>query len=967
MPLRRKVPLTIISLTSIPLILLSIFLYSYISSRLIQLSEGRVKELADLQWNGLDQLIREQKKHVQLIARINEMKEVLKAVDGKADSLKIERLREQANDILSEELRESQDFQTISLINVYGKVIASGNRDAINIDVSDRKYYQEAMKGIIAVSNIHDSKLYGEKVVDIASPVRDSNNKIIGLVTNSINVDYFRKYADNIRIGDTGYAYIVDSEGIVVAHPEDLKIGKPVENAEIRKIIDKIIINREDREGTGTYIYKGKEKYMAYHMIGDFKWLLVVAQDKSEMKEIANTVFIIISFVTVILLILSLIIGAHFSQSITKPIKELTAAMDKAAEGDFTAESNLDRKDEFGQLSNNFNVMLQKLNMSHEELTALYEQLAAAEEELRAQYEELQANEESLRNSEERYRLAVNGANNVIWEWNINTKEFFASEKWEQTTGYPVPTEIDIIGFSSIIFEEDVEIAIGDLMEHLEGRTDFYRSEFRIKTKNNDYKWVVNRGEVIRDSENRPIRMAGSLTDITERKENEKQIKFMAYYDILTGLPNRTLFMKNLDKELIKARNNGATGAVLFIDLDNFKNINDTLGHDYGDRLLELIANRLNSKDSKDYSICRFGGDEFIILKPGVNNEENGAVFAEKILEEFNEPFQINDRHIDATVSIGIAIYPMDGFEGNTILKNADAAMYRAKKGGKNRYAFFNKEMHDDLQRKEKINSILKQAIKNNEFELHYQPQYNIKLGSISGFEVLIRLYNKDLGYIPPNEFIPLAEESGLINEIGRWCLYTACKKNKEWMDKGYNYDCISVNISPIQLQQSNFLQGVKEILKNTGLKPEYLCIEITETALMERLEENISILNELRYMGVKIALDDFGTGYSSLNYLRKMPINTLKMDKTFIDGICSSLKEEAIADGIIHMAHKIDLEVVAEGVETEEQLRLLKDKNCDKVQGYLLSKPLTEKKAEELLIRNSDEVQRMASATLDY
>lgn len=845
MLLRKKIPLTIILLIIIPLILLSITLYLYVSSMLIHISEERINEVVDIQSNSLDDIIQAQKRQVQITAKIHEMEDLLESINKKTDASSIEELMNRANIVLSKQLAGSRELETISLINTDGRVVASGRRDAINIDVSDREYFMEAMEGHIAVSNIHNSRLNNKRVIDIASPVRDQGENIIGILCNTINIDYFRKYTDNIKIGETGYAYIVDSDGVIISHPEESKIGKTVENEKLREISSSINKNLGLIKGNGTYTYMGKEKYMAYHIVGELNWILVVAQDKAEMNFIALTVFIIVAVVTVVLLIISIIVGAWFSKSITKPIQELTLTMDKAANGDLTVESNLDSKDEFGQLSDDFNIMLQKLNMSHIELSALYEQLGATEEELRAQYEELQSNQEALRNSEEKF-------------------------------------------------------------------------------------------------------------------------KYMAYYDALTGLPNRTMFTEILENELADARKNRAKGAVLFIDLDNFKNVNDTLGHDYGDKLLELIANRLKRNNSDNCTICRFGGDEFIIIKPRYNNRDDVSEFAEGILKEFKESFEVHDKFIDATISIGIAMYPEDGIEVNAILKNADTAMYRAKGSGKNTYVFFNKEMYHGLEKKAKIISILKQAIKNNEFQLYYQPQFDINSRKIIGFEALIRLHNKELGFIPPSEFIPIAEEIGMINEIGRWCLYTACMKNKEWKDKGYDYDCIAVNISSIQFQQKDFLKSIKDTLINTGLKPEYLCIEITESVLMERLEENIGVLNELRNMGVKISLDDFGTGYSSLNYLRKMPIDELKMDKSFIEGICLNPKEESITEGIIQMAHRMELEVVAEGVEDEKQLMLLSEKSCDIVQGYLLSKPIPDNKAEQLLIISSGDVQKMASITLN-
>ncbi|MDP4146505.1 MAG: EAL domain-containing protein [Bacillota bacterium] len=434
-------------------------------------------------------------------------------------------------------------------------------------------------------------------------------------------------------------------------------------------------------------------------------------------------------------------------------------------------------------------------------------------------------------------------------------------------------------------------------------------------------------------------------------KASEEQIQYMAYHDALTGLPNRDFFINRLNIELEDLNiDKDEKGAIFFIDLDNFKNINDTLGLEYGDRILKKFTEILKKCIGKKELLCRGEGDEFLILQSKIKGISHAENTANKILNLFRKPITIEDSEVYATVSIGITLFPDNGKDMSTLLKNADTAMYKAKDLGKNRYEFYRKSMHEGLIRKTEIEAKLRHAIKNNEFEIHYQPQVDSSTGQVVSLEALIRWNNSELGNISPLEFIPIAEETGLIIPIGEWVLKTACRQNKKWKDKGYSYETIAVNISPIQLQQDDFVYKVKKILEQTSLPPECLELEITENAVMKSLDSTVNILHELHEMGVKTALDDFGTGYSSLSYLKTLPIDTLKIDKSFIDDIGNKPFEESITEGIILLAHKMKLDIIAEGVELKEQLDILKNKKCDKIQGYYFSKPRNPKEIEKIL-----------------
>ena len=424
-------------------------------------------------------------------------------------------------------------------------------------------------------------------------------------------------------------------------------------------------------------------------------------------------------------------------------------------------------------------------------------------------------------------------------------------------------------------------------------------------------------------------------------KNNYNKIEYLAYHDVLTDLPNRLAFHDFTNSLLSVSNVSTDRHAVFFIDLDNFKMINDTLGHDYGDLLLKQTSDRLLSLVDPEDCIARAGGDEFLIMKPNIESNESAIQFAESIIDCFNIPFHLNSETAYVSMSIGISLYPDNGLDSTTLTKTADIAMYHSKESGKNQCCIFNKVMEEQLSHKNIIIEILRHAIHNSEVYLLYQPQINLKENRIVAYEALMRIYNPNIGLISPREFIPVAEETGLINELGAWALKEACRFNKSIIDRGLPACVISVNISPVQINHFSFFDTLSDILKETQLPPEYLELELTESALVSSIIGTAAVIKRLQAIGVKVALDDFGTGYSSLNYLAKMNIHTLKIDKSFIDNICANDKELSMVHTIIRLAHHLGIQVVAEGVEHVAQLELLREKKCDLVQGFVFSKPL--------------------------
>lgn len=464
-----------------------------------------------------------------------------------------------------------------------------------------------------------------------------------------------------------------------------------------------------------------------------------------------------------------------------------------------------------------------------------------------------------------------------------------------------------------------------------------------------------------------------SIRHAIERKRAEEQILFLAYYDSLTNLPNRVLFNERLDTVLAINKRHKRLAAMLFLDIDNFKRINDTLGHRIGDLLLKGVADRLvnsgclRKSDSISNStiykrgeifkttVARLGGDEFTILLSEIKSSQDAGKVANRIIDELAKPFVFNNQELFITVSIGITIYPLDGGDIDSLLKNADIAMYKAKAQGKNNYQYFKHSMNATAFELLKMENDLHKALERNELVLHYQPQIEIRTGKIIGMEALIRWQHPDDGLIPPGKFIPLAEESGLILPIGEWILNTACKQNKSWQEAGFDPITVSVNLSSIQFERSNLIDTVVNALNESFLEPCYLVLEITETILMQTKEATIAVLQELNKMGLQFSLDDFGTGYSSLSYLRCFPLYSLKIDRSFISDMNNNRDTANIVKAIIAMAHSLRIKVVAEGVETEDQIAFLYAQDCDEIQGFVRSQPLSTKSATSALVKEKE------------
>ena len=568
-----------------------------------------------------------------------------------------------------------------------------------------------------------------------------------------------------------------------------------------------------------------------------------------------------------------------------------------------------------------------------------------AEDALRRKQEELRLTVAALKASEERYTLAVAGANDGIWDWEPGAERMYLSPRWKEMLGYAAEEVAERAdAWFSRVHPDDQDTLRCALEEHLRGATPLFQHEHRIQHRDGSYVWVLARGLAVRERGAAATRMAGSLTDITERKRAEQQLQHDAFHDALTELPNRGLFDDLLGRAVGKLRRQSDyLFAVLYLDLDRFRVLNESLGHRLGDQLLVAVAKRLQTCIRPGDTAARLGGDEFVILLDALKEPADATRVAERIQRELSRPYQLGGQEAFTTASIGIALSAPAYERPEQLLRDADLALYRAKALGKARSEVFDRGMHALAVAQLELETDLRRALEREEFRVHYQPIVAVDSGRVLGFEALARWQHPSRGLLQPASFIAAAEETGLMIPLGRWVLQEACRTLHEVNTSrpGEPPLAVNVNISPRQFRQDDLVDQVRAVLEETGLPPGCLRLEITEGTVMEHAEPAMATLAELRALGVQVHLDDFGTGYSSLSYLPRFQIDTLKIDRSFVSGLGGQDENAEIVGVIVTLAHNLGLEVIAEGVETAEQLAMLRDLRCGQVQGYFFSRPV--------------------------
>ena len=634
---------------------------------------------------------------------------------------------------------------------------------------------------------------------------------------------------------------------------------------------------------------------------------------------------------TVMLLLATIIlVGSIFAISyrlilvrIIRPLTLLEQAANTIAHGDLEKSIQIGAKDEFGRFGDTFDAMRLRLleDRRHREQT---------EQELR-----------KLHNA------VIYSVSSIIIT-DVEGIVEYVNPCFETTTGY---SSAEVVGKKSnqLRSEHTPDETYREMWSRIKSGA-VWEGELQNRKKNGDLFWELVTISPVMNGDGVITHFIGTQHDISERKAMEGRLNYLAYHDDLTGLPNRMLLNDRFDQNRAQAKRRKEAFALLILDLDNFKVINDTLGHNTGDKVLIEIAKRLREQARSGETVTRYGGDEFVILLTDIPNETDLSVAARRIIDIVSEPIEQDGRTLHVTCSLGLAIWPDNGDDLPNLLSHADAAMYRAKEQGRDRFQFYTDEINQKNQQRMEMESELRGAIERGELELHYQPQFDLPLGIITGMEALLRWHHPTLGTIPPTIFIPIAEETGLILAIGQWVMEQAVGQTIKWHKMGYDNLVISINVSVRQLEEPDFSLLLRHILNKLPLAPGKLEVEVTESMMMHDPKTMIGILNEIKQVGVKLALDDFGTGHSSLAYLQRFPFDKLKIDRSFIKNVDSNEDSAAIAKTIGAMAHSLHLELIAEGVETQEQVDFLLDCGCNAIQGYFFSRPIPAAEFEKLL-----------------
>jgi diguanylate cyclase (GGDEF)-like protein/PAS domain S-box-containing protein len=724
-----------------------------------------------------------------------------------------------------------------------------------------------------------------------------------------------------------GSAFVVGPQGAVLFHSDSRNMGRKLESATLLEAM------RIPRETTVLTTFRGRDYHATVVPIvargGEHIASVVVTLPADHIRdEIRELVFYGAGVGAVVLVLGIGLLLAALGRFVTRPLARLTGTVERIRQGDASFSERVPGAGpgEIGGLIAGFNRMLEHIEKRDAQLVSL---------------EQLTRSEASLAFAQE---LAHVGS----WEWRPGQPDYWSGQMYQILGLEPRQTVPGFEAFLARVLEKErAEVRASILTARKQGGKHGF--ELRVRRPDGEERILYDRSETILGADGRAVLVRGTLQDITESKEIEGRIRTLAYFDGLTGLPNRVQFKERLGRVLRQAGRQAGRVAVMFLDLDRFKQINDSLGHPVGDELLKAVAARLGacvrSGDEvgrcEEHATARLGGDEFTVMLTGLARDEDAAKVAARIVAELARPFAIDGHELFVSASVGIAVHPADGSDVDTLLKNADIAMYYAKDHGRNNYKFYSSDLNARALERLTLERDLHRALERRELALHYQPQVDQASGRVTGVEALLRWRHPERGMVPPAQFIPIAEQTGLIAPIGEWVLGEACRQARVWREAGMEPLEMWVNVSGIQFRDRRLLEAVREALAESGLEPRLLVLEATETIMVENREATLATLRELKSLGIGIAIDDFGTGYSSLAYLKRFPLDTLKIDGSFVRDLDADGEDHAIVGAIIAMAKRLKLRVLAEGVETPQQAARLVHMGCHRMQGYLFSRPV--------------------------
>jgi diguanylate cyclase (GGDEF)-like protein/PAS domain S-box-containing protein len=810
--------------------------------------------------------------------------------------------------------RNARDFANLVVTDARGKMVCAAKGAGAN-DFSERDWYKLALKEKHFVTGrFVIGKLQGLPILPTALPLLNQQGQVERIVLVPINVAWLERLLKQARIGEDATITVLDKHAVIMARqPADpQRIGK---TSLFKPLVDAITSGKE--EGIGEAINaKGLPILFAYARlpgaseVGGNVYVSVNIPKQRVLAQAYRNFSVNLALLGTLTLFAVFGIWLFTEVFVLRKVRALIIAAERIATGDFSARAALQGGggSELGELACAFDDMAASIEQNFQQTIGVMEVAPEA--------------------------IIISDEQGRIIRANAQTQKLFGYSADEL-----LGQQIELL-VSEGLRKDYVDYRRDYVYSPIARDTDKHTDVFASRKDGAKFPVDVRRGTL---NTAQGLLVITAVRDISERKQFEAQIIQQATHDALTDLPNRAFFRELLVRAMAQAERSEKLLAVMFLDLDGFKNVNDTLGHEAGDALLGVIAGRLVGTLRKDDVVARQGGDEFTILLQGINVYQDIVQIAEKILLAIALPVQYETHEMHITASIGITIFPFDDVEPENLLRNADTAMYEAKQAGKNDFRFYTAEMNSAIRERMELEQGLRRALQENQFELYYQPQAGIQHLETIGMEALLRWHHPELGMIPPAKFIPVAEESGLIVPIGEWVLRTACRQISAWRAAGLPAIKVAVNLSARQFREAKLLDTIQSILEECGLSAhaEALELELTESMVMHHVEEHVITLNKLHSMGVQISIDDFGTGYSSLSYLKRFPINTLKIDQSFVQRITEETEDEAIASAIVMLGHSLKFKVIAEGVETAEQLALLRSIGCDEIQGYYLSRPL--------------------------